>query len=152
LLSSTSSTTSVVQSQTTTGTVSTIVGPANLPYNGANSSYGGSNGGSAGFLGICATGGAIPTGCAGGTTTPATLPAGATDLNINTNTAQQILQTTTTTDAYQITSVYLLDGAAQPVAGVPEPSTWAMMLLGFGGLGVAGYRRARKNLDASVSG
>jgi hypothetical protein len=27
---------------------------------------------------------------------------------------------------------------------VPEPSTWAMMLLGFAGLGFAGYRRARK--------
>ena len=27
---------------------------------------------------------------------------------------------------------------------VPEPSTWAMMLLGFGGLGFAGYRRARR--------
>jgi hypothetical protein len=26
---------------------------------------------------------------------------------------------------------------------VPEPSTWAMMLLGFAGLGLAGYRRAR---------
>ena len=26
---------------------------------------------------------------------------------------------------------------------VPEPSTWAMMLLGFAGVGVAGYRRAR---------
>ena len=26
---------------------------------------------------------------------------------------------------------------------VPEPSTWAMMLLGFAGLGFAGYRRAR---------
>jgi hypothetical protein len=26
---------------------------------------------------------------------------------------------------------------------VPEPSTWAMMLLGFGGLGILGYRRAR---------
>jgi PEP-CTERM motif len=24
---------------------------------------------------------------------------------------------------------------------VPEPSTWAMMLLGFAGLGYAGYRR-----------
>jgi hypothetical protein len=28
-------------------------------------------------------------------------------------------------------------------AGVPEPSTWAMMLIGFAGLGSAGYRRAR---------
>ena len=26
---------------------------------------------------------------------------------------------------------------------VPEPSTWAMMLLGFAGLGYAGYRRVR---------
>ena len=29
-------------------------------------------------------------------------------------------------------------------AVVPEPSTWAMMLLGFAGLGFAGYRQARK--------
>jgi PEP-CTERM motif len=29
---------------------------------------------------------------------------------------------------------------------IPEPSTWAMMLLGFAGLGVAGYRRSRKNV------
>ena len=29
------------------------------------------------------------------------------------------------------------------VVGVPEPSSWAMMLLGFAGLGYAGYRRAR---------
>ena len=27
---------------------------------------------------------------------------------------------------------------------VPEPSTWAMLLLGFAGLGYAGYRRARQ--------
>ena len=26
---------------------------------------------------------------------------------------------------------------------VPEPSTWAMMALGFAGLGFVGYRRAR---------
>jgi hypothetical protein len=29
------------------------------------------------------------------------------------------------------------------VAGAPEPSTWAMMLLGFAGLGFAGYRKAK---------
>jgi len=29
-------------------------------------------------------------------------------------------------------------------AAVPEPSTWAMMLLGFAGLGVAAYRRTSK--------
>jgi hypothetical protein len=28
---------------------------------------------------------------------------------------------------------------------VPEPSTWALMLLGFAGLGFAGYRRAKKS-------
>jgi hypothetical protein len=28
-------------------------------------------------------------------------------------------------------------------SAVPEPSTWAMMALGFVGLGFAGYRRAR---------
>ena len=26
----------------------------------------------------------------------------------------------------------------------PEPSTWVMMLLGFGGLGLAGYRATRR--------
>jgi hypothetical protein len=34
--------------------------------------------------------------------------------------------------------------AATPVAGIPEPSTWAMTALGFAGLGLAGYRRSRK--------
>jgi hypothetical protein len=31
---------------------------------------------------------------------------------------------------------------------VPEPSTWAMMLLGFAGLGFAGYRTARRGASA----
>jgi NAD/NADP transhydrogenase alpha subunit len=29
-------------------------------------------------------------------------------------------------------------------ASTPEPSTWAMMILGFAGLGFAGYRKSRK--------
>ena len=33
---------------------------------------------------------------------------------------------------------------SQITGGVPEPSTWAMMLLGFAGLGFAGYRRTKK--------
>jgi hypothetical protein len=37
-----------------------------------------------------------------------------------------------------------------PVTGVPEPATWAMMLLGFGGLGFAGYRRARRSSNHFV--
>jgi hypothetical protein len=33
---------------------------------------------------------------------------------------------------------------ALAVNGVPESSTWAMMLLGFAGLGVVGYRSQRR--------
>ena len=33
------------------------------------------------------------------------------------------------------------------VLTVPEPSTWAMMLLGFAGLGFAGYRKSRRRAD-----
>lgn len=32
------------------------------------------------------------------------------------------------------------------VSAVPEPATWAMMLLGFAALGFAGYRQARKSV------
>jgi YD repeat-containing protein len=35
-------------------------------------------------------------------------------------------------------------------AGVPEPSTWAMMLFGFAGLGFAGWRRAKSSASASA--
>ncbi len=31
-----------------------------------------------------------------------------------------------------------------PLSSVPEPSTWAMMLAGFGGLGFAAFRRSRR--------
>jgi len=34
--------------------------------------------------------------------------------------------------------------AVDALAAVPEVSTWAMMLVGFAGLGFAGYRRSRK--------
>jgi hypothetical protein len=33
------------------------------------------------------------------------------------------------------------DGVLPTVASVPEPSTWMTMLIGFAGLGIAGYRR-----------
>jgi PEP-CTERM motif len=31
-----------------------------------------------------------------------------------------------------------------PVTAVPEPSTWAMMILGFAGIGFMAYRRKSK--------
>ena len=34
-------------------------------------------------------------------------------------------------------------GQTEIKSAVPEPSTWAMMLLGFAGLGYAGFRKAR---------
>jgi hypothetical protein len=36
-------------------------------------------------------------------------------------------------------------------SGVPEPSTWAMMVLGFAGLGFAGYRKAKTGPAAFAS-
>ena len=42
-------------------------------------------------------------------------------------------------------SVIALDNATLPpvTPGVPEPSTWAMMLLGFAGVGYLTYRRRK---------
>ena len=37
-----------------------------------------------------------------------------------------------------------LDAVSISTSAVPEPSTWAMMLLGFGGLGFLAYRKAQK--------
>ena len=40
-----------------------------------------------------------------------------------------------------------LNGARVTVSGVPEASTWAMMLIGFGGLGFSGTRASRSRTD-----
>jgi len=42
----------------------------------------------------------------------------------------------------------LLDSVS--ITGVPEPATWAMMILGFAGLGYAGFRSARRKPAAFV--
>jgi len=42
----------------------------------------------------------------------------------------------------------LLDGVS--LTAVPEPSTWAMMLAGFGGLGFAAFRRRRRTPVAII--
>jgi uncharacterized protein (TIGR03118 family) len=43
-----------------------------------------------------------------------------------------------------------LNGLFGAVAFVPEPSTWAMMALGFGGLGLAGWRSRRRSVSIAV--
>lgn len=50
--------------------------------------------------------------------------------------------TTTTPPIADAGSEQLFAATGAPTTGAPEPSTWAMMLLGFAGLGFAGYRRA----------
>jgi hypothetical protein len=43
----------------------------------------------------------------------------------------------------------LLSRGQTIILGVPEPSTWAMMLVGFAGLGFAGWRASRKSIVAT---
>jgi hypothetical protein len=47
-------------------------------------------------------------------------------------------------------SIVLSPGFGNPGAPVPEPSTWAMMLIGFSGLGFAGFRQSRKSGAGSL--
>jgi hypothetical protein len=47
-------------------------------------------------------------------------------------------------DAWEAAS---MDGARITISGVPEASTWAMILIGFGGLGFAGARASRSRAD-----
>lgn len=52
----------------------------------------------------------------------------------------------------QYASLYHFEGLPDGAlaGGVPEPSTWAMLLIGFAGLGYAGYRRAAVNRRLQV--
>jgi len=42
-----------------------------------------------------------------------------------------------------------IGGHVGAITSVPEPSTWAMMLAGFAGLGFAGYRASRRGVAAA---
>ena len=48
-----------------------------------------------------------------------------------------------------LSSLILADNIS--VAAVPEPSTWALLLLGFAGVGFASYRRTRKGAASLVT-
>jgi hypothetical protein len=52
----------------------------------------------------------------------------------------------------QYASLYHFEGLPDSAltGGVPEPSTWALALIGFAGLGLAGYRRAAVNRRLQV--
>jgi hypothetical protein len=51
---------------------------------------------------------------------------------------------TVTITSYQLPSYNLVDNFTVTTSTVPEPSTWAMMLLGFSGLGFMGWRSSRR--------
>jgi phospholipase/lecithinase/hemolysin len=53
-------------------------------------------------------------------------------------------------DAHPTAAAHLLTADLAQALVAPEPSTWAMMLLGFAGLGFVGYRAARKTATASL--
>jgi hypothetical protein len=44
-----------------------------------------------------------------------------------------------------------IDNLGFNVSAVPEPSTWAMMMLGFAGVGFIAYRRSRKNNGVALA-
>jgi PEP-CTERM motif len=51
---------------------------------------------------------------------------------------------------FVVTNVFVPGGVDHlTISEVPEPSTWAMMALGFAGLGFARYRTSRRTAPAA---
>jgi PEP-CTERM motif len=70
---------------------------------------------------------------------------------------QQLIQMWLHTDPYADSLAWNDVGSVQRTVtdAVPEPSTWAMMLIGFAGLGFVAYRRQKKTAfttDAMIRG
>ncbi len=51
----------------------------------------------------------------------------------------------------RVNSTVLGVGGSVTTIAVPEPSTWAMMLIGFASLGFAGYRASRKSINFAAA-
>lgn len=61
------------------------------------------------------------------------------------NTYQQVSTNGDTTDTGgNGADILVYAQAAPPPLNTPEPSTWAMMILGFGGMGFVAYRKAKR--------
>ena len=72
------------------------------------------------------------------TSTPSAIPGGFAVTNMfDLGDGSYVLHLTTLASASTV-------GGSLSVSAVPEVSTWAMMLLGFAGLGFAGYRQTKK--------
>ncbi|MDZ4372635.1 MAG: PEP-CTERM sorting domain-containing protein [Phenylobacterium sp.] len=54
--------------------------------------------------------------------------------------------------SYRMSVTVGFTGISNPTAAIPEPSGWAVMLLGFGGLGAALRQRRRQQAPVALSG
>ena len=64
--------------------------------------------------------------------------------NVGYSGPQAIVLGTTALDPSNVNTAFAGDLSITTVAAVPEPSTWAMMILGFAGIGFMAYRRKSK--------